>query len=297
MKPTLSGKAPCNNIEIYFEAFGEKENPAILLIMGLDSQGILFTSDFIQPLVNANYYVIRFDNRDIGLSTWFNNDWHHKQPYTLEDMAKDTIDLLNYLSIERAHVIGVSMGGMIAQRIAISYAEKVLSLTSIMSSGFVLDPKAVPVFRGRVLYYLVPYLLRYIAITNRFIYPAVTVENYLKTFRRLNGSSFPIDIEQLRITFIEAIEKRKGQNPRARFQQFCGIAASGSRLQELSSIKAPTLVIHGTKDPLIPPAHALIYTPKIPEAKIFWVEGMGHQLPKPVLDIIMPRIIEHIKVC
>lgn len=296
MKPTLSGKAPCNNIEIYFEAFGEKENPAILLIMGLDSQGILFSSDFIRPLVKANYYVIRFDNRDIGLSTWLNNDWHHKRPYTLEDMAKDTIDLLNYLSIERAHVIGVSMGGMIAQRIAISYAEKVLSLTSIMSSGFVLDPKAVPVFRGRVLYYLVPYLLRNIAVTNRFIYPTVTVENYLKTFRRLNGSTFPLDIEQLRITFIEAIEKRKGQNPRARFQQFCGIAASGSRLQELSSIKAPTLVIHGTKDPLIPPAHALIYTPKIPEAKMLWVEGMGHQLPKPVLDIIMPQIIEHIKV-
>jgi len=295
MKPTLSGKAPCNNIEIYFEAFGEKENPAIILIMGLDSQSIMFSNDFISPLVEANYYVIRFDNRDIGLSTWMNDGWHRSRPYTLEDMAKDTIDLLNYLSIERAHVIGVSMGGMIAQRIAISYADRVLSLTSIMSSGYALNPKIVPHLKGRAFYYMVPFFLRNFPIKNKFASSVVTVDNYVKVFTKLNGNGFPTDKKLLYSLFTEGIEIRKGQNPRARFQQFCGIAASGSRLQELSLIKTPTLVIHGTKDSLIPPSHARVYAPQIPNAQMLWVEGMGHQLPKPVLDIVMPRIVEHLK--
>jgi pimeloyl-ACP methyl ester carboxylesterase len=294
MNPTLAGKAPCNNIEIYFETFGNQQNPAIVLIMGLDAQSIMFTSDFIGPLVEAGYYVIRFDNRDIGLSTWLNDNWHRKRPYTLEDMAKDTIDLMDYLSITKAHIIGVSMGGMIAQRMAISYAERVLCLVSIMSSGFILDPKTVPFFRGRPFVRLIPFFLRNFTVKSKLVFPPVTVENYVKTYRRLNGKTFPFNQHHLQTIFTEGIEKRKGQNPRARFQQFCGIAASGSRLHELPKIKAPTLVIHGTEDPLIPPVHATIYAPKIPNAKMLWVEGMGHQLPRPVLETVMPAIIEHL---
>lgn len=295
MKPTLAGKAPCNNIEIYFETFGQKHNPAILLIMGLDAQSILFTKEFIEPLVEAGYYVIRFDNRDIGLSTWMNDGWHRKQPYTLEDMAKDSIELLDYLSIAKAHIIGVSMGGMIAQRIAISYPERILCLVSIMSSGFALDHEAVPLLIGRPLVRLVPFFLRNLSINSRLVFPRVTVENYMKTYRRLNGKAFPLNHTQLRNIFVEGIEQRKGQNPKAIFQQFCAIVASGSRLNELSKINAPTLVIHGTKDPLIWPIHATIYAPKIPNAKMLWIEGMGHQMPRPVLDIVLPAIIEHLK--
>lgn len=295
MKPTLTGKAPCNNIEIYFETFGKRHNPAILLIMGLDAQSIMFTQDFIEPLVEAGYYVIRFDNRDIGLSTWLNDTWHRKRPYTLEDMAQDSIELLDYLSITQAHIIGVSMGGMIAQRIAISYPDRIICLVSIMSSGFILDPRAVPFFRGRPFVRLIPFFLKNFTIKSKLAFPAITVESYVKTYRRLNGKTFPFNHNHLRTIFSEGIENRKGQNPRARFQQFCGIAASGSRLHELPEIKAPTLVIHGTEDPLIPPIHATIYAPKIPNAKMLWVEGMGHQLPKPVLETIMPAIIEHLK--
>src|SRR6218665_1113978 len=193
MKPTLTGKAPCNNIEIYFETFGFKHNPAILLIMGLDAQSIMFTKDFIQPLVEAGYYVVRFDNRDIGLSTWLNDSWHRKRTYTLEDMAQDSIELLDYLSIAQAHVIGVSMGGMIAQRMAISYAERVLCLVSIMSSGFILDPKAVPFFRGKPFVRLIPFFLRNFTFKSKVIFPAITVENYVKTYRRLNGKTFPFN--------------------------------------------------------------------------------------------------------
>ncbi|MBA4849782.1 alpha/beta fold hydrolase [Emticicia sp. BO119] len=295
MKPTLTGKAPCNNIEIYFETFGQKHNQAILLIMGLDAQSIMFTNDFIEPLVEAGYYVIRFDNRDIGLSTWLNDTWHRRRPYTLEDMAKDSIGLLDYLSIAQAHVIGVSMGGMIAQRIAISHAERVLCLVSIMSSGFMLNPQAVPFFKGKPFVRLIPFFLRNFTIKSKLAFPAITIESYVATYRRLNGKTFPFNHKHLRTIFTEGIEQRKGQNPRARFQQFCSIAASGSRLHELPKIKAPTLVIHGTEDPLIPPVHAKIYAPKIPKAKMQWVNGMGHQLPKPVLEIVMPEIIGHLK--
>lgn len=263
--------------------------------MGLDAQSIMFTSDFIEPLVKAGYYVIRFDNRDIGLSTWLNDSWHRKRPYTLEDMAKDTIDLMDYLSIAQAHVIGVSMGGMIAQRLAISYAERVLCLVSIMSSGFILDPQALSFFRGRPFVNLIPFFLRNFPIKSKLVFPPITVENYVKTYRRLNGKTFPFNYGHFNNIFSEGIEKRKGQNPRARFQQFCGIAASGSRLHELPKIKAPTLVIHGTEDPLIPPIHATIYAPKIPNSKMLWVEGMGHQLPGPVLETVMPAIIQHFK--
>jgi pimeloyl-ACP methyl ester carboxylesterase len=255
----------------------------------------MFTDDFIGPLVEAGYYVIRFDNRDIGLSTWLNDTWHRKRPYTLEDMAKDSIGLLDYLSIEKAHIIGVSMGGMIAQRIAISHSERILCLVSIMSSGFILDPNTVPFFRGRPFVGLIPFFLRNFTVKSKLMFPSITVESYVATYRRLNGKTFPFNHNYLRTIFTEGIENRKGQNPRARFQQFCGIAASGSRLFELHRIKAPTLVIHGTEDPLIPPVHATIYAPRIPDAKMLWVEGMGHQLPKPVLETVMPAIIEHLK--
>lgn len=210
-------------------------------------------------------------------------------------MAKDTIELMDYLSIANAHIIGVSMGGMIAQRIAISYAERVLCLVSIMSSGFILDPQALSFFRGRPFVKLIPFFLRNFPIKSKLVFPPITVENYVKTYRRLNGKTFPFNHSHFNNIFSEGIERRKGQNPRARFQQFCGIAASGSRLHELPKIKAPTLVIHGTEDPLIPPIHATIYAPKIPNSKMLWVEGMGHQLPRPALEIIIPVIIEHLE--
>ena len=294
MKPTASGKAPCNNIEIYFETFGQPQNPAILLIMGLDAQSIMFTDDFINPLVKAGYYVIRFDNRDIGLSTWMNDKWHRKTPYTLEDMAKDSVELLDYLHIAKASVIGVSMGGMIAQRITISYPDRVDCLVSIMSSGFMLDPRAVPFYKGRPFYYVLPFLFKNFYFKSRFTEPPVNVENYISTYKRLRGNKYPFNHSHLHTLFTEGIENRKGQNPRARYQQVCGIFASGSRLNELPQIKVPTLIIHGTADPLIPPIHAKLYAPMIPGSQLLWIEGMGHELPKPVLEEVMPVIINHI---
>lgn len=294
MIATKSGKAPVNGIEIYYETFGNEQNPAILLIMGLDAQCIIYSGNFLKALIDVGFYVIRFDNRDIGLSTWMNDTWHRSRPYTLEDMAKDSVELLDFLEIKQAHIIGVSMGGMIAQHIAISYPNRVLTLTSIMSSGFVLNPKVINKLRFKILVKLLPFLIKKIYIKNKYSNHKISVGSYVATYRLLRGNRFEFDEPYFREVFTEGIEGRKGQNPRARYQQFCAIVASGSRLEKLHKIKAPTLVIHGTADPLVNAKHAEIYAPLIPNSKLLMVEGMGHELPKGALTEVLPEIIKHI---
>ena len=290
-QPTTSGKAPANGLELYYETFGNAENPAVLLTMGLDAQCIMYGQDFIMPLVEAGFWVIRYDNRDIGGSTWLNDTWRRNNPYTLHDMAKDAVGLLDFLNIEKAHLIGVSMGGMISQQLTLTYPARVMSLTSIMSSGFSLNPSAVRSNKNKILLRLLPFLLKRIYVKNKLTNHEVSVENYVKTYRRLAGTRFPFNESHFRAVFTEGIEKRKGQNPRARYQQYCAIAASGSRLKELPQIKIPTLIIHGTADPLVPAIHAQIYAPLIPNAKMRWIEGMGHEMPKAALPEILPEII------
>ncbi|MFN3487533.1 MAG: alpha/beta fold hydrolase [Emticicia sp.] len=291
---TQSGKALVNGIDIYYETFGNAPNPAILLIMGLDAQCVIYGENIIKPLVEAGFYVIRFDNRDIGLSTWLNDTWHRSRPYSLEDMAKDSVELLGFLQIKQAHIIGVSMGGMIAQHIAINFPKKVLSLTSIMSSGYMLNPTIASKFSHKLIFRFVPFVIKKFYIKNKYSNHKVSVGSYVATYRLLRGKRFEFDEAYFREVFTESIERRKGQNPRARYQQFCAIVASGSRLKKLSQINAPTLVIHGTADPLVNPKHAEIYAPLIPNAKLLMIEGMGHELPKGALEEILPEIIKHV---
>lgn len=282
----ISDKAPSHqNIEIYFEAYGNPENPAILLIMGLDGQCTLWSANFIDPLVRAGYYVIRFDNRDIGLSTWV-EDWDRRKPYTLEDMAKDAVSVLDHLKISKSHIVGASMGGMIAQRVAISHQERVLSLTSIMSSGYALNFWAQPDMAGKIRSLLVPFVIRNFDIKSNFTHFKVTVGNYLSIWRELAGSGYPFDEAYYKALFHHNIVEREGQNPKARIQQLSAIIASGSRLHQLYRVKVPSLVVHGTDDTLVPIEHAKIYAPKLPNARTLWLEGVGHEIPHPVIPQI-----------
>ncbi len=286
-----SGKVSSNGIEIYYESFGNPSNPPIVLIMGLDAQCVLWSLGFIEPLVAAGYYVIRFDNRDIGLSTWITN-WQRSHPYTLEDMAADTVGLLDALKINKAHFIGASMGGMIAQRIAISYSERVLSLTSIMSSGYALNPKTAGKFAEKVFFPALPFLLKRVNIRNRFTAPEINLKTYMATYRMLIGTKYPFNYSYFEQLFQWSIYERKGQNPKARLQQFCAIVASGSRLKELPKISCPTLILHGTADKLVPPAHAKTYAPLIKNAKLVWLDGVGHELPQAIWGQVHEEIFK-----
>ncbi len=283
-------KVPSNGIEIYYEGFGKATNPAVLLIMGLDAQCVVWSMAFIEPLVAAGYYVVRFDNRDIGLSTWI-TDWQRRQPYTLEDMAKDAVGLLDSLNIRQAHIVGASMGGMIAQRIAISHSERVLSLTSIMSSGYVLNPKATKKIGLKILFSVMPFILKNLKIKNKLIDQEPTVKNYVATYRTLAGTKYPFNRDYFEQLFTWSITVRKGQNPKARLQQYAAIVASGSRLQELPQIKAPTLILHGTGDKLVPPIHAQIYTQLIAQARMVWLEGVGHEIPAGILPQVHAEML------
>lgn len=293
-QPTRKGKAPTNGIEIYFEAFGNPQNPTLIFVCGLDQQSVLFSDELIFPFVKAGFYVIRFDNRDTGHSTWMNKTGHGSRPYTLEDMAKDTIGLMDYLHIDRAHFIGVSMGGMIAQRIAISYSKRVLTLVSLISSGYALDIRGSKSFLFKATAFLAPFFIKRRFVRERFNSRKITVDSYVRIYELLNGRKLPYDNAQFKQLFTEAIEHRKGQNSNALYHQFYAIVASGSRLDELHRIKAPTLVIHGTNDPLVNVQHAKIYAPMIPDSRLVLIEGMGHGLPKAVLPQIIDEILKHI---
>ncbi len=288
-------KVKSNGIEIYYETFGNPQNPAVLLVMGLDSQCLMWSMDFIEPLVAAGYYVIRFDNRDIGLSTWI-HDWHKSRPYTLEDMADDAVGLLEAINIKKAHIVGVSMGGMIAQRIALSHSEKVLSLTSIMSTGYALNPKAVDKFSTKMAFTFMPFLAKNFKIKNKILDGRISVDDYIYTYKNvLAGTKYPFQEDYFRELFSYSFLERKGQNPKARYQQLCAIVSSGSRLKELPKIDVPTLILHGTADKLVPPIHANIYSPLVPHSKMVWLDGVGHEIPFGVLPEVHSELLSVFK--
>lgn len=288
------GKAPTNGIELYYESFGQETDPAVVLIMGLDAQCVIWSPAFIEPLVQAGLRVIRFDNRDIGLSTWINN-WEKTKPYTLEDMAADTIGLLDHLGIEKAHFMGASMGGMITQRIAISYPERVLSIICHMSSAHPLDLDVVESLPKKVFVKMAPFILKYLPIKTRWTHHKGTVGSYLATYKFLSGTKHKFDKEYFRELFTYSILERGGQNPRARLQQFSAVVASGSRLHELHKIKAPALILHGNADKLVPIGHSKKYSKLINSAQFIELDGIGHEIPRAEFANIHPILIGHLK--
>lgn len=268
------GTVKANGIGVYYETFGNPNDPTVLLIMGLGSQCVHWFPYFYEPIVQKGYYVIRFDNRDLGLSSRVSS------PYTLEDTAADTVGLLDALKIAQAHIIGISMGGMVAQRVAISNPNYVLTLTSIASSGYFSDPTLQPTPTATFL----ERIARYAQLDR-------ASEDYnLGLWRSLAGSAFPFDEKLHRQLYQQSFKDRKGFNPDASRNQTQAMIASGSRLGELSIITVPTLVIHGTEDPMIPESHGLKYHSLIPKAKYVRMPRVGHEIPQGICGLIHPEI-------
>ena len=282
-----------NNLRLEVEDTGERDRPAVLLIAGMSMQLIVWPDAMLSQLHQAGFRVIRFDNRDNGLSESMdhlgapNMLWFMLQqklgltvnlPYTIQDMTRDTIGVMDHLQLQQAHVVGVSMGGMIAQRICVTAPERVLSLTSIMSSSGAKGlPGPNPTMR-RVL--MTP--------PAKPGSPAARAQG-LRFVKALAGPGFvhpPGSQEQL----VDDSIKRSNR-PMGSYRQMLAAMADTDRWKLLSRITAPTLVIHGTADPLIPYACAQDTAARIPGAKLFGIEGMGHDFPPAAVTQLMNRLM------
>jgi pimeloyl-ACP methyl ester carboxylesterase len=277
-------------IEICFETFGDPADPALLLIMGLGTQMLGWHEDFCTDLAGRGFHVIRYDNRDIGRSTILTDAPvptlgqilrrdKRAASYTLAEMAADGVGLLDHLGIERAHLVGVSMGGMIAQTIAARRPERVLTLTSIMSSTG-------SRWRGQPALKTYRQFLRPVS-TDRATYIAQTAA----LFDIVGSPGFEREDDSLR-ELLGAMYDR-GHDPGSVTRQLAAILASGDRTAELRRITAPTLVIHGTADKLVAPSGGRATARAIPGARLLKIEGMGHDLPRGAWPQLIDAIVEN----
>jgi pimeloyl-ACP methyl ester carboxylesterase len=285
-----------NGIEIEVESFGRDHAPAILLIMGLGGQLVMWSDDFCARLADAGYRVVRFDNRDIGLSTKLDhlgkppllrNGIAHtlrmpvRAPYRLDDMALDTIGVLDALGIECAHLVGVSMGGMIAQILAAQHGARVASLTSIMSSS---GHRALPGPRFDV-------QMRLMKRPQRLDREGL-IAHGMQTWRLIGSPAYPDSESELRDKVARQIDRNV--HPQGFVRQISAIMASGSRAPMLGQVRAPTLIVHGDADPLVPVAAAYDLKKRVPHARLEVIGGMGHDLPRPLLPRIEHLILDHV---
>ncbi len=285
-----------NGVELAYDTFGEPSDSPMLLIMGLGSQMIRWPEVFCQQLAGMGFWVIRYDNRDVGKSTKFEaagvpnvmslllgvqEGDTVSVPYKVVDMAQDAVGLLDVLNIDSAHIVGVSMGGMIAQSVAIHYPERVRTLTSIMSSTGNPDlPRPKPEALA---------LLQQTPPDNRVEY----IEYSVQRQRILSGSHYPIDEDYVRDLAGRTFDR--SFYPQGTSRQLAAILASGSRKEALQNVQIPTLVIHGDADPLVPIEGGKDTAASIPGAKLFIIKGMGHDIPTKVAPQILEAISQHVR--
>jgi pimeloyl-ACP methyl ester carboxylesterase len=282
-----------NGLSLCYETFGDPTRPAMILIMGMGAQMIGWDDEFCELLVRCGFWVIRFDNRDAGRSTRL--DWagtpdvmsaltraYFRQPvdapYRLQDMALDVVCLLDALKIKKAHLVGASMGGAIGQVIAFRFPERVLSLSSIMSTTG--DPNLPQPAASVVSAVLKP------PPPTREAY----IEHYVQTWTYLRVGSFPEDEERDRLRAARNYDR--GLYPVGGARQLVAILASGSRKQALRGIKAPTLVIHGDIDPLVPLPGGIDTAESIRDARLMVLKDMGHALPSRMWPDIVDGIVD-----
>ena len=270
-----------DDLEICFETFGDEADPAMLLVMGLGTQMLGWPDAFCELLAARGHFVIRYDNRDCGRSTHFKT---HRPPtvkqlllrdrtcapYSLGDMADDGIGVLDHLGLDAADVVGVSMGGMIAQTMAARHPDRVRSLASLMSNTG-------HRWRGMPGLRAYPIFLRRPVTTKD-----AAIDSVVATFKLIGSPDFPFDEDELR-----AVAERsyaRGYDPSGTGRQLAAIIAAGDRTAEVAKITAPTLVVHGTRDVMVTPSGGKATARAIKGARLVLIDGMGHDLPRDLWD-------------
>jgi pimeloyl-ACP methyl ester carboxylesterase len=289
-------RVKASGIELWTESFGKPEDPPMLLVMGASAQGMGWPDELIELLVAGGRYVIRYDHRDTGQSTCVD---FQKNPYTLEDLTADAVGVLDAYGIAAAHVVGASMGGMIGQLMSIRYPERVLTLTSMMSTP--LRPDVSETFlralQGQpptgVLPPPAPRAIKvYLEVAStppRNREEAIDVQ--LKILRTLSGSGTSFDEQEYRRRVERMFDRARDISAAANH----GLVPSPTREQAeaLKSLRVPTLVVHGTDDPMFPPAHGIAAAETIPGARLLMLEGLGHDLPRPLHGEFARAILAH----
>ena len=273
-------------IEICYETFGDPGDLPILLIMGLGTQMVAWHDDFCSQLAERGFFVIRHDNRDIGRSTHLDRApipsliqlarRDRNAPYTLADMAADSVGVLDHLGVERAHVVGASMGGMIAQTLAIRFPQRALSLVSIMSNTG-------SFWSGQPALTMYAVLLRPGPRDREGF-----IEHGVQMFSRIGGSGYEPDVEDLRA--IAALSYDRGHDPRGSQRQLWAIVADRDRTPDLRRLRLPATVIHGSDDKLVRPSGGRTTAKAIPGARLVEIAGMGHGLPRGAWPLIQDAI-------
>ncbi len=284
-----------NGIELFYEEHGDADHPPVLLVMGLGAQMTLWPIELVEALVAKGHRVIRYDNRDIGLSQKFEGakapgvvwqvlrakiGWPAKVPYTLKDMADDGAALLDALGIEQAHVVGASMGGMIAQLMAVHHGHKLLSLTSIFSTTG--NPK-LPQADKRAIETLTAPLT---SMEEEHL-----VEHGMKVVQAIGSPGYRADPDWQRERVRAGVQR--SVYPAGLPRQLAAIIDDGDRTARLANVSTPTLVLHGEDDPLVKVEGGRATAAAIPGAKLVTIPGWGHDLPVPLIDQIAGEIAEH----
>ena len=307
-----------NNINIWYEEFGNTDNETILLIMGANANCKHWDQEFIDQLVANDYHVVRFDNRDVGKTTWFGKEpafnkilkilpnfllkmivnsifglavdekgrfkFSESTPiqYNLSDMAKDAVSLMDSLKIDKAHIIGASMGGMITQIIALDYPEKVLSITPIMTS---------PGIQNESLSGPTKELIEAMKKSFVFNLKGRIEDGVVEIYRQLTGSRFPFNEDKFREKLKPIVDH--GNNPFA--LHGAAVGASPDRTSRLHEIDVPALIIHGTEDAILPLDHGIAVADGIKDSKRMIMEGVGHEIPEELIPEIVKEIVENIR--
>jgi len=278
-----------NGITLEYDTFGDAGQPALLLVMGLGAQMTMWDPVFCQLLADKGFHVIRFDNRDIGLSQALDHlpldaaavlaGDGSSAPYRLSDMADDAAALLTELGVDRAHVVGASMGGMIVQELLIRHADRLLSACSIMSTT-----------GDRSVGHATPEAMAALQAP-----PPQTAqeagEASIRASKAVGSPGFPFDEERARANGIAAFERSR--RPMGFLRQFAAIIASGDRTEALRSVTTPTLVIHGEADPLVNISGGKATAAAIPDSRLLTIPGMGHDLPIPAWPQIADAIADN----